>query len=151
MSEVAPDRFTIGVFQDAAWADRCIDALRRHNFPTDTLSIIAKATPESEALAEKVLGAADKVDIKTLGSAVAIGPLVGALQGGSNELSTRGIGATMRRVGFQQHDGVIFETLTARGGVLVAVRSEVRAADALALLHAYGGGNAAIGAWTGRV
>jgi hypothetical protein len=35
--------------------------------------------------------------------------------------------------------------------VLVAVRNEPRAADALAKLHAYGGGNAAIGAWTGRV
>jgi hypothetical protein len=57
----------------------------------------------------------------------------------------------MPRVGFQAHDGFIFETLTKRGGVLVAIRSESRAADALALLHAYGGGNAAIGAWTGRV
>ena len=45
----------------------------------------------------------------------------------------------------------IFEALTAKGGVLVAIRSEPRAADALAILHSYGGGNAAIGAWTGRV
>ena len=37
------------------------------------------------------------------------------------------------------------------GGVLVAIHSEPRAADALAVLHSYGGGNAAIGAWTGRV
>jgi hypothetical protein len=49
------------------------------------------------------------------------------------------------------HDGQIFETLVERGGVLVAVLSEPRAADALARLHAYGGGNAAIGAWVGRV
>jgi hypothetical protein len=35
--------------------------------------------------------------------------------------------------------------------VLVAVHNEPRAADALARLHAYGAGNAAIGAWTGRV
>ena len=28
---------------------------------------------------------------------------------------------------------------------------EMRAADALALFHSYGGGNAAIGAWRGRV
>jgi hypothetical protein len=34
---------------------------------------------------------------------------------------------------------------------MVAVESESRAADALALFHSYGGGNAAIGAWTGRV
>ena len=53
--------------------------------------------------------------------------------------------------GFQAHDGYIYEALTGRGGVLVAVHNEPRAADALAKLHAYGGGNAAIGAWTGRV
>ena len=41
----------------------------------------------------------------------------------------------MRRVGFQAHDGRIFEVLTARGGVLVAIHSEPRAADALAILH----------------
>ena len=58
---------------------------------------------------------------------------------------------TMRRVGFQAHDGRIFETLAARGGILVAIRGEPRAADALAILHSYGGGNAAIGAWAGRV
>ena len=48
----------------------------------------------------------------------------------------------MRRVGYQPHDGRIFETLVGRGGVLVAIRSEPRAADALAILHSYGGGNA---------
>jgi hypothetical protein len=151
MTEVASDRFTVGVFQDVAWAERGIDALRRHNFPPEALSIIAKATPEAEALATKTLGAADRVDIKNLGPSIAKGPLVGALQGETRDLATRGIGAAMRRVGFQMHDGFIFEQLTARGGILVAIRSEVRAADALAALHAYGGGNAAIGAWTGRV
>ena len=57
----------------------------------------------------------------------------------------------MRKVGFQSHDARIFETLTGRGGVLVAIRTAPRAADALAILHSYGGGNAAIGAWTGRL
>jgi hypothetical protein len=66
-------------------------------------------------------------------------------------LSKLGLSGTLRRVGFQAHDGRIFETLTARGGVLVSVHSEPRAADALAVMHSYGGGNAAIGAWTGRV
>jgi hypothetical protein len=91
------------------------------------------------------------MDIKNLGAVVLRGPLVAALQGSARDLAALGLGATMNRVGFQMHDCFIFETLTARGGVLVAVRSEVRAADALATLHAYGGGNAAIGAWTGRV
>jgi len=151
MTEVASNRFTIGVFQDVAWAERGIDALRRHNFPPEALSIIAKATPEAEALATKTLGGADRVEIKNLGPTIAQGPLLGALQGEARDLARLGIGAAMRRVGFQMHDGFIFEQLTARGGILVAIRSEVRAADALAALHAYGGGNAAIGAWTGRV
>jgi len=62
-----------------------------------------------------------------------------------------GISGTMRRVGFQPHDGRIFEVLLEKGGVLVGIRSEPRAADALAILHSYGGGNAAIGAWSGRL
>jgi hypothetical protein len=74
-----------------------------------------------------------------------------ALQGPANDLPKLGLSGTMRRVGFQAHDARIYETLTARGGVLVAIHSEPRAADALAILHSYGGGNAAIGAWTGRV
>jgi hypothetical protein len=82
---------------------------------------------------------------------VARGPLVAALQGPDNGLETAGLGRTIGRAGFQAHDGYIYETLTGRGGVLVAIRSEPRAADALAKLHAYGGGNAAIGAWTGKV
>jgi hypothetical protein len=82
---------------------------------------------------------------------LARGPLIEALQGGERDLTKVGIAGTMRRVGFQAHDGRIFETLVGRGGVLVAIRSEPRAADALAILHSYGGGNAAIGAWTGRV
>ena len=45
-------------------------------------------------------------------------------------LGRAGIAATHRwRAGFQAHDGYIFETLTARGGVLVGVHK--RAADAL--------------------
>jgi hypothetical protein len=151
MSEGATERFTVGVFQDVAWAERGIEALRRHNFPAEALSIIAKATPETEALAEKALGGVDRLDIKHLGPSVAKGRLVAALQGQARDLATLGIGATMRRIGFQMHDGFIFEQLAARGGVLLAIRSEIRAADALAVLHAYGGGNAAIGAWTGRV
>ena len=85
------------------------------------------------------------------GQIVARGPLVSALQGASGDLPTLGIAGTMRRVGFQAHDGRIFEALVGRGGVLVAINTEPRAAGALAILHSYGGGNAAIGAWTGRV
>jgi hypothetical protein len=82
---------------------------------------------------------------------MARGPLVAALQGADQGLTKTGIAGTMRRVGFQAHDGRIFHVLTGRGGVMVAIHSEPRAADALAVLHSYGGGNAAIGAWSGRV
>jgi hypothetical protein len=77
--------------------------------------------------------------------------MVAALQGAARDLPKLGLSGTMRRIGFQSHDALIFETLTARGGVLVAIHSEPRAADALTVLLSYGGGNAAIGAWTGRV
>jgi len=102
-------------------------------------------------LIERELGAPQSLEVKDLGSMVARGPLVAALQGADQGLGQLGISGTMRRVGFQAHDGRIFDTLTARGGVLVAIHSEPRAADALAVLHSYGGGNAAIGAWSGRV
>jgi hypothetical protein len=91
------------------------------------------------------------MELAAVGPVLVRGPLVDALQGDKRDLTTLGIAGSMRRVGFQSHDGRIFETLAGRGGVLVAVRSESRAADALTILLSYGGGNAAIGAWTGRV
>ena len=144
--------FTIGVFQDAAWARRGVEALLRDGFVAESLTILGKESPEAAGLIESALGApADHVELKALGAVVARGPLVPALQGNDEGLKASGLGATIGRAGFQAHDGYIYETLTGRGGILVAILSEPRAADALAKLHAYGGGNAAIGAWTGRV
>jgi len=152
MAEVTTSRFTVGVFQDVEWAERGVEALRRHGFEPEALTIIAKESSEAGALVRRVTGAdGTRLDVKGLGPAVAAGSLVPALQGDDAALTTKGLAATMRRVGFQPHDGQIYETLTSRGGVLVAIESEPRAADALATLHAYGGGNAAIGAWVGRV
>ncbi|MBI2835836.1 MAG: hypothetical protein HYX76_15565 [Acidobacteria bacterium] len=144
-------RFTVGVFQDAQWAERGLNALKHHDFPVESLSVIARDTPEAAGLIDRALvGPPERLEVQGVGTVVAKGPLVEAI-GGNAELAKTGMAPNMRRVGFQAHDGYIFETLTARGGVLVAVRTEPRAADALAVLHAYGGGNAAIGAWTGRV
>ena len=121
-------------------------------FPPESLTILAKETPEAAALIEKTLGAAgERFDLAGVGPILARGPLIEALQGSARDLAKLGLAGTLRRVGFQSHDGRIFEALAGRGGILVAIRSEPRAADALALLHSYGGGNAAIGAWTGRV
>jgi hypothetical protein len=144
--------FTVAVFQDAAWAERGIDALLNDGFSPESLSVIAKASNEIAALVRARLGTEpDEMDIGAIGRVVAAGPLVSALQGPDSGLASSGLAGTFTRAGFQSHDGYIYETLTGRGGVLVAVRHEPRAADALAKLHAYGGGNAAIGAWTGRV
>jgi len=152
MVDLETARFTVGVFQDVAWATKGIDALKRSGFPVDSLTILAKDTPQAAALIEKALGAAgDRLELAGIGAVLARGPLVNALQGSAADLPKLGLAGTMRRVGFQAHDGRIFEALAGRGGILVAIRSEPRAADALALLHSYGGGNAAIGAWTGRV
>jgi hypothetical protein len=144
-------RFTVGVFQDLAWAERGVDALKKKGLATESLTILGKSSPELSAFIERQLGAPQVVEARDLGSLTARGPLVAALQGSDQGLGQLGIAGTMRRVGFQAHDGRIFDTLTARGGVLVAIHSEPRAADALAVLHSYGGGNAAIGAWSGRV
>jgi len=150
-TEVDTGRFTVGVFQDVEWAARGVEALKKQGLAVESLSILGKASPALTTFIEQQLGAPQSIEIADLGPAVARGPLVAALQGGDQGLLKLGISGTMRRVGFQAHDGRIFDTLTARGGVLVAIHSEPRAADALAVLHSYGGGNAASGAWTGRV
>jgi hypothetical protein len=152
MVEVDTGRFTVGVFQDVVWAQKGLDALKAAGLVAESLSIIAKETPDLAAFVERTLGApVERLDLGATGAVVAKGPLVAALQGPSRDLPKLGVAGTMRRVGFQAHDGRIFETLVARGGILVAIHSEPRAADALAVLHSCGAGNAAIGAWTGRV
>jgi len=153
MPETTTGLFTVAVFQDVAWAAKALDALKQAGFSHDGTTILAKATDDAAAaLIEKTFGQpGDRMELGAIGAAVAHGPLVAALQGPLGDLPTIGLAGGMRRVGFQAHDGRIFEALVGRGGILVAVRSEPRAADALALFHSYGGGNAAIGAWSGRV
>lgn len=152
MIEIEAGRFTVGVFQDIAWAAKGIAALMQAGLPAASLTMLAIDTPEAAALLEQSLGApGSRLDIARVGAAILHGPMVEPLQGGTHDLAKLGLASTMRRVGFQAHDGRIFEALVARGGILIAIHSEPRAADALAVLLSYGGGNAAIGAWTGRV
>jgi hypothetical protein len=152
MVEVAVGVFTVGVFQDVAWATKGLDALRRAGFASESLTVMAKDGTDASALIERTLGlAGERIEVADIGPLVGRGPLVAVLQGSTSDLKKLGVAGTMRRVGFQAHDARIFEALTGRGGVLVAIRNEPRAADALAILHSYGGGNAAIGAWSGRV
>jgi hypothetical protein len=152
MNDVGTGRFTVGVFQDVAWAGKGIEALAQAGLPAESLSIIAKESAAVAALIEKRIGrSSERFDMPATGTVLAAGPIVEALQGPARDLAKLGLSGTMRRVGFQAHDCRIYEVLTARGGVLVAIHSEPRAADSLAVLLSYGGGNAAIGAWTGRV
>jgi hypothetical protein len=152
MPELETGRFTVGVFQDVAGAELGIEALKREGLLPESLTVLGAASPDVIAAIERTVGAKPAaLDVHGLGAVVACGPLVPALQGDDSGLTRLGIAGTMRRVGFQPHDGRIYETLTARGGVLVAIHSDPRAADALAVLFSYGGGNAAIGAWSGRV
>jgi hypothetical protein len=152
MAQVESALFTIGVFKDIAWAERGIDALKQQGFTPERMTVAAKASPEAAALIERVLGTApEAVELPVVGAAVARGTLTDTLNGPGRDLAKIGIAAAMRRAGFQPHDGLIFETLVGKGGVLVAVQDAPRAADALAVLQSYGGGNAAIGAWGKRV
>ena len=144
--------FTIGVFQNVEWADRGIGALIDAGFDPASMSVLAKDSEATDALVAARFGEPpSRFEIAKLGPVIARGPLVGVLQGSDGALQSQGLGSVCNRAGFQAHDGHIFETLVDRGGVLVAVHSLPRASDALAKLHAYGGGNAAIGAWSGRV
>ena len=145
--------FTVAVFQDVAWATKALEALKQAGFSHDGTTILAKVTDDAAALIEKTFGrpgdrSGARRDWRGGGARAARRCAAGTAASICRRL---GLAGAMRRVGFQAHDGRIFETLTGRGGILVAVRSEPRAADALALFHSYGGGNAAIGAWSGRV
>jgi hypothetical protein len=152
VAEVEPGRYTVGVFKDVASAERGVDALKRQGFPAEALTMLAKESPETSGLLQRVFGRIPgKIDIQGIGGAVAAGGLIAALDAQPGGLPKNGLATSLKGVGFQPHDGRIFETLLDRGGVLVAVCSEPRAADALSTLHCYGGGNAAIGAWTGRL
>jgi hypothetical protein len=157
MSAVETGRYvgglhTVAVFKDLEWARRAGDELRRRGFATESLTVIAKL---ADGVADWIAGLtgrpAASLALPRVGDALVAGPLVETLDGGTGHLGQAGLASTMTRAGFQVHDGQIFEALVARGGVLVAVRNEPRAADALALFHSYGGANAAIGAWVGRL
>jgi hypothetical protein len=144
--------FTVGVFQNVEWATKGIAALRAARFPAESFSMIAKEDQAAAALVEQTCGGpGERIDLAFLGPVIACGPLVASLQGATRDFAKLGIAATIRRVGYQPHDGRIYETLVGRGGVLVAIKSDPRAADALAIMLSHGGGNAAIGAWSGRV
>ena len=152
MIETGSGLFTVAVFQDAVWAQKALDAFAQAGFAAESLTVIAKDAPATASLVEKTFGGAgQRFELPSVGAVVAQGPLLARLQGAARDLGKLGLAGTMNRVGFQSHDCRIFELLIGRGGVLIAIHSEPRCSDALAICHSYGGGNAAIGAWGGRV
>jgi len=108
MVDVETARFTVGVFQDVAWAQKGIDALKNAGLPADALSVMAKESPEVGRLIEHSLGAAgERLETAATGALLVRGPLVAALQGATSDFSRLGIAGTMRRVGFLTVTGAI--------------------------------------------
>src|SRR5262249_56268329 len=124
MVDVDAARFMVRVFQDIAWATKGLGALTRAGFGPDMLTILAKDTPEAAALIEKTVGAAgERMDIAGIGTIVARGPLVEALQGSARDLAKLGLAGTMRRVGFQAHAAPMFDAPAGPRPLLLPTRT----------------------------
>src|SRR5262252_520961 len=81
MVDAATGLFTVGVFQDAGWARKAIDALKQAGFVPDGMSMIAKETPETTALVQQTFGGpGERLDVRGIGPVLMRGPLVDALQ-----------------------------------------------------------------------
>ena len=50
MVDVETGRFTVGVFQDVAWAEKGLDALKQAGFVTEALTVLAKEGADVSAL-----------------------------------------------------------------------------------------------------
>jgi hypothetical protein len=72
MADAETARFTVGVFQDVAWAAKGLDALKDAGFPPESLTIVSKESPETGALIERVLGSsAEHLNLAAVGTVVA--------------------------------------------------------------------------------
>jgi hypothetical protein len=143
---------TVAVFKDLEAAKAGVEALRKNGFAAEAISVFGKASEPLAAFGETATGRGlQAFALPPLGDVLGAGPLVDTLDAGTGQLAHAGLAASMLKAGFQSHDGRIYELLVEKGGVLVAVRNEPRAADAPAVFHNYGGANAAIGAWAGRL
>ena len=90
MDDATSSRFTVGVFQDVEWAERGLQALRQRGFAPESMTIIAKASPEVVDLVRRSLGSdGTAIDVAGLGSSVAKGPMVAVLQGQDSGLARK--------------------------------------------------------------
>ena len=128
-----------------------LDALKQAGFPAESLTILAKDGPDARLVvaahgSERPASARHCRHRRRPGARTdGRGP-----QARARDLPKLVCRARCGGSGFSRTTAASSTTLTGRGGVLVAIRERASAADALAMLHSYGGGNAAIGAWTGK-
>ena len=109
----------------------------------ETREEILRQTAELRRKQDARLAAHQQRSAVLAGGFLTIGALVAALLASP---AVEASSAQVRTVG-----AIALVIAVANGLCWVAVHSAPRAADALAILMAHGGGNAAIGAWTGRV
>jgi len=83
MLDVATGRFTVGVFQDVAWAQKGLEALKSAGLPPDALSIMAKESPDVAKLigSQTALLAATGIGIGIAGSLALAGFMKALLYG----------------------------------------------------------------------
>jgi len=73
MIDVETGRFTIGVFQDAEWAARGVEALKRAGILPEALSMVAKDSPAAAALIERTFGGPpSNIELAGIGAALAL-------------------------------------------------------------------------------
>ena len=115
MDDVDRQCFTVGVFQDAEWAERGLEALKKEGLPSESLSLISRETPETAALVQRVFGLeGDRLDIVKIGPVVAPGPLVGALQGQARD-DTGMLEATDQQLDRRTFEDIVERVSIARG------------------------------------
>ena len=103
MVEVETGRFTVGVFQDVAWAKKGLDALMRAGLPAESLSIIAKDSADVGSLIQQTLGRSGRAARLTgAGTVLTGGPLVDALQRLARDLPTLGLSGRCAAWGFSR-------------------------------------------------
>ena len=114
MIEVEAGRFTVGVFQDVAWAAKGIDALEAGGLAARVADDSREGERRTRPRCSRSRSArpASRLDI------AGVGPVVAAraawsrrCRASARDLAKLGLAGTMRRVGFQAHDGRIFEAL----------------------------------------
>src|SRR5436309_6841489 len=121
MVQVDVGRFTLGVFQDLAWAAKGLDALTRAGFRAESLTILAKDSPEASAFIEKALGSpGERLDVAGLGPTSFPGPRWAPPQAPAAVLRNPGLAGRSDPAGFQAMMPAILGPRPGGGAILAA-------------------------------